>query len=119
MENYKNLLELVDNFMKEMGWEYFERQKVLKKVSEEFEELNKELEAKNEENAELEFGDYIFALCCWVNGHELDAETFDRNISTTLLIIRARGFDFDPETALLKSIAKFRVRDKNRYPEGK
>lgn len=91
-----SLQKQVADFMKEMGWQYFDDERLIAKIKEELKEFEDELKTDNTLEAEMEYGDLLFAVFCLANA---------KNIN--------------PEVALERAIQKFRTRDKDRYPEGK
>lgn len=91
-----NLQKMVDDFMKETGWEYWEIEKIISKIKEEADEVETEIKNKNTLDAEMEYGDLLFAVFCLANKNKIS-----------------------PEVALKRALQKFRTRDKDRYPEGK
>ncbi|HRH30613.1 MAG TPA: MazG nucleotide pyrophosphohydrolase domain-containing protein [Candidatus Paceibacterota bacterium] len=91
-----SLQKQVADFMNEMGWQYFDDERLIAKIKEELKEVEDELKTDNTLEAEMEYGDLLFAVFCLANA---------KNIN--------------PEVALERAIQKFRTRDKDRYPEGK
>jgi XTP/dITP diphosphohydrolase len=99
-EGKKSLLEGVPNSLpsmvkafriqqkvKQVGFEWEHKEQVWDKVEEEIKELQVEIEAKNQDKMEAEFGDVLFSL-----------------------INYARFLNIDPETALERTNKKFKHR---------
>lgn len=99
-EGKKSLLEGVPNSLpamvkafriqqkvKQVGFEWENKEQVWEKVEEEIGELNEEIKAGNQEKMEQEFGDVLFSM-----------------------INYARFLNIDPETALEKTNKKFKQR---------
>ena len=99
-EGKKSLLEGVPNSLpsmvkafriqqkvKQVGFEWENKEQVWDKVEEEIKELQVEIEAKNQDKMEAEFGDVLFSLVNY-----------------------ARFLNIDPETALEKTNKKFKHR---------
>lgn len=86
------LQTLVDDFMQEMGWDYWDQIKILNKLKEELKEIEAEIESGDTKKLEIETGDLLFAIAC-----------------------HCRRNNIDMDEALKKSIEKFKVRDKDRY----
>lgn len=86
------LQTLLDEFMKEMDWPYFEDEKIIAKIKEETLEVEAEVVSGDREKLEMETGDLLFAISCFCNKNALDMDT-----------------------VLKKAIQKNRVRDKDRY----
>ena len=99
-EGKKSLLEGVPNSLpsmvkafriqqkvKQVGFEWEHKEQVWDKVEEEIKELQVEIEAKNQDKMEAEFGDVLFSL-----------------------INYARFLNIDPETALERTNKKFKFR---------
>lgn len=99
-EGKKSLLEGVPNSLpsmvkafriqqkvKQVGFEWEHKEQVWDKVEEEIKELQVEIEAKNQDKMEAEFGDVLFSL-----------------------INYARFLNIDPETALERTNKKFKYR---------
>lgn len=99
-EGKKSLLEGVPNSLpsmvkafriqqkvKQVGFEWENKEQVWDKVEEEIKELQVEIEAKNQDKMEAEFGDVLFSLVNY-----------------------ARFLNIDPETALERTNKKFKYR---------
>ncbi len=99
-EGKKSLLEGVPNCLpsmvkafriqqkvKQVGFEWENKEQVWDKVEEEIKELQVEIEAKNQDKMEAEFGDVLFSLVNY-----------------------ARFLNIDPETALERTNKKFKYR---------
>lgn len=112
-----SLQKQVDDFMNEMNWQYWDKNKILSKIREETFELNAEIEKGDLAKAEVEMGDLLFAYCCLGNSNNIERDIFNAIIETQIIFAKSLGFE--PDKALTKSIQKFKVRDKDRFPDGK